>query len=460
MKAIHFRLVLPAPQVTEEDVQEIVKLGVSGEAARSMVEGGDAPANFLSNDGFKVPMATRTPRLAADNSGDVLKAMARNLKALTESQTPLLGGDVELEGTMQFTATPQRGISSTPNPLLDTLQGTPREATQEGSTPRVPVLGKTPSSSRDVMGINTPRDSAGFDETPRTGPISHFGQKLSSLFAALPAPKNDFEIVLPDLDLEADTEGEESRRVEDNEVIATRLEEERRAEMQRQLSLRSQVLQRGLVRPIVSLDLLTSMYGEEEEESCGVEEMIAKEKAILLYHDAINYPIAGQSVLGSFYAMERLDEYLDQAAHLIQVEYEGEEHPFIHNPLIFQDYDLDPSGKKIVKVEEMSGDLYHFQYQALLEEMKTRSMSSQKLEKKLSVTLGGYIMKRRMMSSNFMEGYESLSSLRLDLETFSLLRDREEELIRVRLADENRELQRLAMMEQELQDRYRELTLF
>jgi pre-mRNA-splicing factor CDC5/CEF1 len=116
-------LVLPAPQITEQDLDEIVKMGVSEEAGRELVGGNETPAaQLLGPSGFQAPTPQRTVRVVGETGDDAIKTMARNLKAMTQSQTPLSGEDVKLEGTVEFT--PQKAIPSTPNSLA---QMTPRQ---------------------------------------------------------------------------------------------------------------------------------------------------------------------------------------------------------------------------------------------------------------------------------------------------------------------------------------------
>ena len=298
------RLVLPAPQVTEADLEEIVKMGVSGESAISMIESGnETPASgFLGQYGsVQAPTASRAPRVLNESGSDALKAMARNLKAMTESSNPLLGGEIEIEGTMDFGvgATPKAPITSaTPQtPLVGAIGTTPRLS--NGATPHDGIItGKTPA--RDLMGINTPQISSSFEDTPNRQP-SRFQQHLSSLFAALPKPKNDFEIVVPEMEEEDQETGEKT--VEDSEVHAARIEADRLAALEKEMKLRSQVIQMSLPRPALDLESLSSMHGSGNNDS--IEGLIQKENAILLYNDVVNYPHIEQVPLpNNLYSME------------------------------------------------------------------------------------------------------------------------------------------------------------
>jgi pre-mRNA-splicing factor CDC5/CEF1 len=119
-------LVLPTPQVTEADLESIVKMGVSGETARSMITGEETPSSNLLGDYSSVdaPTPMRTARSITGTGDLTIRSMARNLKALSSAQTPLLGNDIQLEGEVDF-STPLKTVPSTPNPLAQTPKQVP-----------------------------------------------------------------------------------------------------------------------------------------------------------------------------------------------------------------------------------------------------------------------------------------------------------------------------------------------
>lgn len=452
-------LILPAPQVTEADLEDIVKMGVSGESARSMIEGGnETPASgFVGQySAMNAPIASRTPRVLSESGGDALKAMARNLKAMTESSNPLLGKEIEIEGTVDF------GVGATPKAPI--IAATPRlfHGGTSGATPRdaMGITGKTPA--RDVMGINTPQVSASFDDTPQRQP-SRFQQHLSSLFAALPKPKNDFEIVVPD-DEEEGQDGEQgSVSVEDNEMVAARKEAERVAAYEKELSMRSQVIRKSLPRPTLSLESLSAMYGGVDDDLCDdVDALIQREKGVLLYNDATLYPHQDQEPLpDNLYSMEKLDAYLDIAADLIRRELAAldlEKESIDEFPLYGIDYDFDVTANTPLEVSKMGNVQYKAQHKLLLETMKSVALTAQKQEKRVQILLGGYEMRRKALLKTHKESLALVDGLRNDYSVFCELAERERELIQVRLDDESRELQRVSLIEMDLQDKFRELS--
>eukprot|EP00842_Homolaphlyctis_polyrhiza_P001025 jgi/Hompol1/1923/HPOL_002844-RA len=366
------KLSLPAPQVSEAELEAIVKMGAVGENIRAIVDadGGSSAhpkssSELLSDySTFRAPTPMRTPRVTAATQNSI-QQQARNLKAMTESQTPLLGGSVDIEGEIDFSAgaTPRTTIAATPNPLATHL--TPRAGSSAGQTtdgasssrgsvagtPRVSqavtgsLFGRTPV--RDQMGINTPRSefsgmSAAGGETPRALKTQQemLRKQLSDHFASLPKPKNEIEItIIGDDDQENHKDFDSDMLIgdEDAEDLAARDVLRRKAEQEAKLKRRSLAVQRGLPRPVVSLSLLEQLYGGDDDdndddtkngdETALIEAMIRKEKALLIQRDAVMHPCVGQpplavsTVLPKFTAFP--DEDLSQAADLIATEFES-----------------------------------------------------------------------------------------------------------------------------------------
>ena len=121
-----------------------------------------------------------SPLLLADN----IAIEARNLRALTETQTPLLGGEntpMPTQGTGFDGITPRTSNLQTPNPLL-----TPRTETSVLSTPRSQV--SEPAIRRAVR----------------------------EALSGLPEPRNEYEIRLPELESQHEkTEGKDQKKEED-----------------------------------------------------------------------------------------------------------------------------------------------------------------------------------------------------------------------------------------------------
>ena len=121
-------LVLPAPQVNEAELEEIVKMGMVGEQASRLANEGEneATRGFVGNyTGIVGNTPIRTPR--APPQEDHIANEIRNIRALTETQSSLLGGENtplhQGSGTTGFDgATPRRQVVATPNPMATPLR--------------------------------------------------------------------------------------------------------------------------------------------------------------------------------------------------------------------------------------------------------------------------------------------------------------------------------------------------
>lgn len=223
------KLVLPQPQISDLELEEVVKLGVASEQARLQAE--EAPATStvtgqLLGDYAMTPdlARLRTPLLPA--SEDTVLTEAQNILALQVVDTPLKGGDntpLHNNGDFSSGATPLHRTVQTPNTVFNTpfrtphgevsatpgrtplaIAGTPSANSSNGLS-LVPVgAGQTPSDQagmlpagvvRDKLAIN-PEENLGF-EADKERQREHLNSLKQSL-SKLPAPKNDYEIVLPE----------------------------------------------------------------------------------------------------------------------------------------------------------------------------------------------------------------------------------------------------------------------
>ncbi|KAJ8588540.1 hypothetical protein M405DRAFT_769003, partial [Rhizopogon salebrosus TDB-379] len=300
------KLVLPNAQVGEAELEDIVKIGQTGENAKALVVGGsEATAKLLSDyEGLESAKMARTPRTAPQQDNVMLEA--RNLRNMTMAQTPLLGdentpihvgpgGGTGFEG-----ATPRHQVAFTPNPLATPMHGasgdvsaTPRDGASWGATPlRTPM--------RDTLSIN-PATGMPVGETPRDNRLRTDSAKraLKAGFMSLPKPENNFELLVPeDEDEEADTTtgpmSDEDAAERDTRLKRMREEEEKKA-----LARRTQVVARGLPRPArVDVERLMEdlNLGEEDDAMAEVRRLVNAEIADLLLHDSIAHPLPGTNI--------------------------------------------------------------------------------------------------------------------------------------------------------------------
>lgn len=153
---------------------------------------------------------------------------ARNLRALTASQTPLLGEENTplntTDGTGFEGATPRQSAIQTPNPMA-----TPLRSERGGGIHATPgtAASQTPFRTplRDHFKIN---EEDGFiGETPREEKMMQAQRKRQLLqgLSSLPKPRNEWEIRLQDLEQQEPESKEEKEQVEDMTDVDKRNEE-------------------------------------------------------------------------------------------------------------------------------------------------------------------------------------------------------------------------------------------
>lgn len=116
------RMMLPAPQISDAELEQLARAGEHAVAMDADVaEGGSAATRQLLGDyatpaRFATPM--RTPARTPSTGGNRVMQEAQNLRRLQSGQTPLLGGEnPELHPSDFSGITPRTAPSQTPNPL-------------------------------------------------------------------------------------------------------------------------------------------------------------------------------------------------------------------------------------------------------------------------------------------------------------------------------------------------------
>jgi pre-mRNA-splicing factor CDC5/CEF1 len=313
-------LVLPAPQVGEAELEDIVKIGMAGERATltaGMTEN-DATRGLIGNYNSTVGATPiRTPR--APQEEDRIAIELRNARARTEMQSALLGGDSvdveEDEGTGFQGAAPSKQTHATPNPMATPLP----QGNGIGATPRGP--GATPMRTpRDNFRLNdqTPGAMQLVGQTPREVKLAQSAAKnsLKSRLASLPRPKEmEFELELPE-DQQEQLAG--PKYGEDDAAIRDEREREARLAAQREdFRRQTQVIQRSLPRPeVVDLD---AMLKNAEKLEDAVDAALMREAALLIANDAKKF--GGAKLKGTAQKLHLfLDDELERAKMEIALE--------------------------------------------------------------------------------------------------------------------------------------------
>uniref|UniRef100_A0A8C1HGI0 Cell division cycle 5-like protein n=1 Tax=Cyprinus carpio carpio TaxID=630221 RepID=A0A8C1HGI0_CYPCA len=300
------KLVLPAPQISDAELEEVVKLGQASEIARQTAEESgitnSASSALLSE--YNVTnnsMALRTPKTPA--AQDKILQEAQNLMALTNVDTPLKGGlNTPLHESDFSGVTPQRQVVQTPNTVLSTPFRTPSHGAegmtpQGGMTPK-PSVGVTPLRTplRDKLNINTEEGGVDYSDPSFAKHLQRESREQLRLgLMSLPVPKNDFEIVLPE---NAEKELEEAEVdesfVEDAAEIELCKQAARDAEREKELRQRHTAVQKDLPRPSEVNETILRPHNVEPPltDLQQAEEVIKKEMITMIHFDCLHHPFS------------------------------------------------------------------------------------------------------------------------------------------------------------------------
>ena len=457
---------LPAPQVGEAELEDIVKLGMVGEQAHRLAGEGDneATKGFIGNyTGVIGGTPIRTPR--APPQEDHIANEIRNIRALTETQSSLLGGENtplhEGSGSTGFDGiAPRKHVMATPNPIATPVR--PGGVNGVGATPmRTPGgPGATPMRTpRDNFAINhdEPGSMQLVGNTPKEIKLREqaMRSRLKSQFAALPKPKDlDFELELPEEQQETDggvEMSEEDAADEDRRNQALR-EAAERADFKR----RTQVMQRNLPRP--SLVDTDSLLKSSSELADPAEALIARETALLIANDAFRYSPPSAKVHGSSQPLDTFDdEELDRARLEIAQEFaSSNKEQRLHDFEALHGSSSALPGLASYEVEEID------ERQAVMEAFEKVQASitedaekGNKLEKRLALVNGGYQQRNKTLRQKIAEAYPALENEKITLDSIQTLEIAEEAALPRRLESLQEEVAFVKRREREAQELYR-----
>jgi pre-mRNA-splicing factor CDC5/CEF1 len=425
-------------------------------------------------------------------------ADARNIRNLSMQQTPLLGEEntplrelVGRGGGFEG-ATPRGVVAATPNPLATPLRSMQSDGSQTPASSVGGRPGATPlrTPMRDSLSINDDASSVG--DTPRQR-LHELKSQLKQGFLSLPKAKNEFELVLPEDDEElADDEVSVAMRIEDATEREEKLAAIKAVEDAKALARRSQVVRRGLPRPVnfdatSFLDSLDSVRADNDDSADAAqseaERLVAIEMVLLLQHDAITYPVPGGRRAGGGQSTLAFidDAELTAARQAVHAEIanavglpgatpaqlqrtvalDSEAFDKIWRPS-YESMAYDARSSRYVSVESLSEEDRIAGLAALLDlnrdEMKKESSKASKVEKKLGVTLGGYLARSKVLGTKLTEAYDELARSRIELASFERLASNEEGALERRMGSLKEEVQVLERKEREGQGRFRELS--
>ena len=514
------RLVLPSPQIDDQEMEQIVKLGKASEAARESVvdEDGEArPSDTLLASYAVTPgSALRTPRTPMAAQDKILQE-AQNIMALTNVDTPLKGGinsELQENGGDFSGMTPSANKElQTPNTVLTTPFRT--KEGQVGLTPgRTPGAGTTrgmtpgmPTPLRDKLSINPEDSFEAIDGASSAIDNREMRETLKMGLSSLPTPKNDFEIVVPETEMEGEgqvSQEEAESWVEDQGDIDNQTAEEHRRRREAELKRRSQAVQRDLPRPTEMNHAVLRPLNSDPPltELQRAEELIKREMIVMMHHDCIETPTLAQMGEGSSASSKKKkasedrsilneaghrayldkhpyqkipDEDIENAKELLKAEMETVKDGMAHGELSLEAYSqvweeclaqvlFLPTQNRYTRANLASKKDRIESMEKRLEQnrghMKKEAKRAVKIEDKLKILTKGYQTRAQGLLKQVQDLGDQIEQAQLELSTFKFLSGQEQAAIPQRLQALQDDVGRQTSREKSLQSRYAQLTYF
>ncbi|WPH04668.1 Pre-mRNA-splicing factor cef1 [Acrodontium crateriforme] len=453
-------LVLPAPQVSEGELEDIVKMGMSGERASGMAGDNETTRGLVGNYSNTVGATPiRTPR--APQGEDRIANELRNAKARTETQSVLFGGEnadlVDESATTGFGGVaPSQQTHATPNPM---------------ATPMRNGLGATPARGPGATPMRTPRDNFNLNQdgtmqvvgkTPRDIRIREQSMRnsLRGQLASLPRPKEtEWELELPEEQEEAAL-SQFQMSAEDAAIRDKRLADIAHAKALTEFRRQTQVVQKGLPRPKV-IDIEAMLHNAREIKD-PIERSVAEEMAHVIANDAMKF--GGAQINGKPAPLESFaDEALQKAQMEILLEMNQDadrahfttafENEWIHAR---ESTSLLPGLSTYTDSETPEAENpFTKPLNTLQETLLTTAEKSSTLEKKLSKLHGGYLARQKTLRAKIIEAAQFLDTVTLESHVARLALVTEEGALKARLERAREEVAFVARREREAQDLYR-----
>lgn len=320
------KLVLPEPQISDQELQQVIKLGRASDIAKEVaLESGIETTDALLGDYSITPQVAATPRTPAPYTDRIMQE-AQTIMALTHVETPLKGGlNTPLHESNFSSALPTAAAVATPNTVLVTPFRSARNG-DIGTTPGFQTPGTrggekgepfTPSLARDKLNINS-EDFANVAETPIAlkNYQKQLKESLREKLATLPTPRNDYEIVVPEESEETEQPASFEPFIEDQTDVDARVVADAKAAKALELARRSQVIQQGLPRPLdINTTILrppVDMVGLTDLQKA--EELIKQEMITMLHYDSLMDPVQppANTPAKKLTSLQQIQAYLDQ----------------------------------------------------------------------------------------------------------------------------------------------------
>ena len=515
------KMMLPAPQVTDAELEVIARhqtsaaSGAGGMDIDGLIEGGSEATRGLLGDyatpargggsGMALPTPARTPLTGAGDGRTRVMLEAQNLARLQQGQTPLLGGDnpelhpSDFSGVMPSSVrgggggggvgSATAGVSATPS----SLRGQVGVGVGVGGSAAA-ALTHPSTAMRDALGLNANQTAT------RTGGGGGGGggvgaqyelerlqtamvrSELRSGLSQLPAPKNEYQVVIPEEGGAGEEEGEEEEEEGGEEDAAerdARLKAAKAAAIAAERRRRSQVLQRGLPRPVtVGFYVSTAVDGDKNTAA----ELIHKEVVAMVQHDNAKYPINNQQQASGTIEKEKervewSEGELQAARKILDEENKAVRAAMGHALVPLEEYIATwqrlyddraevlfvPSRQEYVNASALSHkeqvQALQIEFENVRKEMGAEAKVAAKYEKKIATLLGGLVSRNQRLVGEVEEAVAELGRAEIELKCFQALHEQEQRAAPDRLEGLSELVARQQGREKELQERYREASV-
>jgi pre-mRNA-splicing factor CDC5/CEF1 len=425
------KLMLPTPQVSDRELEDIAKIGKAGVGL--LDDGSATPASALLGSYEQTPvtssgLAARTPMRTPQVEGDAILREAQQQAARRNQQSTLLGGAAEAAAHMPTDfagATPSRAnVAATPS-RSDV-------SSQMGATPALRgSVGQTPL--RDGLNINDQYAAhfSDLSERERRAQSATTTASLKSAFMSLPKPQNEYQIDIPDAPVE--DEVMEDVVVEDEADVRAR-EAAALAEYQAmQLRKRSQAVQRGLPLPDKAAGNLSPLADDD------ISKIVNDEAQALLEHDIAKY---GKKPTACA-PLEDFDESAVIAArNLITTEADAmlqelnltrEDFATVFSEALAKEHKnriFVPSANAQISVDEATKEQQLEAAKATFErvraEMEKDAKRAAKLEQKCSLLTTGLQKRNKELCKGLRKTIDEIKSLATEAQSYAMLHVQEE----------------------------------
>jgi pre-mRNA-splicing factor CDC5/CEF1 len=186
--------------------------------------------------------------------------------------------------------------------------------------------------------------------------------------------------------------------------------------------------------------------------------MISQEMATLIGTDALRYPVKGGKVTGAPKPLEKLDDDLLEKARMeivleLSPEIVERAKPGVEGAWLRIHSSPNLPGLEDYRAGDEDNQIKTYDF--IQEKLTKDATQGNKLEKKLSLHLGGYQARSKMLCQKLIEASEAIAETRRDLEGFRTLKISEAAALPKRLEGLRKEVAFLDKREREAQEVYR-----